>query len=89
MCVYIHSALQKYSSPLAFFLFCCITTCSIFIFGEKKVPVLNRIFCQDKMLEYAYNWQLRIENTKVSKTVKNIVCEYNRTDIAGENLRKI
>jgi hypothetical protein len=38
--------------------------------GEKNVPVLNRIFCQDKMLEYAYNWQLWIENTNLSKTVK-------------------
>ena len=61
---------------------------SILIFGEKKNPVVNGIFCQDKMLEYAYNWQLRIENTNVSKTVK-ILSEYNRTDVAGESLRKI
>ena len=35
------------------------------------------------MLEYAYNWQISIENCQ------NIVCEYNWTDIAGETLRKI
>jgi hypothetical protein len=30
-----YSALQKYSSPLAFSLFCCITTCNLnpFLFG--------------------------------------------------------
>ena len=29
---WIYSALKKYSSPLAFFLFCCITTCKLNIF---------------------------------------------------------
>ena len=48
-----------------------------------KLPI-----SQAQKLEYAYYCQIRIESTKVSKTV-NIVCEYNRTDIAGKNLRKI
>ena len=42
---------------------------------------------QAQNLEYAFNCPIRIENSKVSKTVK-ILSEYNRTDIAGENLRK-
>jgi hypothetical protein len=29
------------------------------------------------------------ENTEVSKNCLNDVCEYNRTHMAGENLRKI
>ena len=63
-----------------------VTRGQYFHFWKKNVPVVNGLFCKVKMPEYAYNWQLRIENTKVSK---NIVCEYNRTDIAGETLRKI
>ena len=52
-----------------------------------KLPI-----SQAQNLEYAYNCQIRIENTlkfpKLSIVLYNIVCEYNRTDIAGENLRK-
>jgi hypothetical protein len=29
------------------------------------------------------------KHSKVSETVKNNVCEYNRTDMAGKNLRTI
>ena len=42
-----------------------------FHFWKNNVPKVNGIFCQDKMLEYAYNWQIRIENTlKFPKTEK-------------------
>jgi hypothetical protein len=34
-----------------------------FLKKKKNVPVLNGMFCQEKMLEYAYNWQLSIERT--------------------------
>ena len=40
-----------------------VTRGQYFHFWKNNIPVVNRIFCQDKMLEYAYNWQLRIENT--------------------------
>ena len=49
-----------------------------------KLPI-----SQAQKLEYAYNCQIRIENTIKFQNCQNIVCEYNRTDIAGENLRKI
>ena len=32
-----------------------VTRGQYFHFWEKNIPIVNRIFCQDKMLEYAYN----------------------------------
>ena len=40
------------------------------LLDKKNVPVLSAIFCHEKMLEYAYNWQLWKENTDVFKTAK-------------------
>ena len=57
--------------------------------AKKKRTHLKWPISQPQKLEYAYNCQIRIENTLTFPNCKNIVCEYNRTDIAGENLRKI
>ena len=40
------------------------------LLDKKNVPVLSAIFCHEKMLDYAYNWQLWKENTDVFKTAK-------------------
>jgi hypothetical protein len=50
---------------------------------EWKAFVLNKIFCHEKMLDYAYNWQLWKENTDVSKTAK-ILSDCHRTNATGE-----
>ena len=42
----------------------------MFLFLAKKRTHLKLPITQPQKLEYAYNCQIRIENTKVSKTVK-------------------
>ena len=49
--------------PFGLFSYLIVTRGQYFHFWKNNVPVVNRVFCQDKMLECAYNWQLRIENT--------------------------
>jgi hypothetical protein len=43
--VWIYSALQMYSSPLVFFLFCCITTCNLngFLFNAMNIHKIVQI----------------------------------------------